>query len=264
MLADERKQRILEVLRRDGRAVAVELSATFAVSEDTIRRDLRELAVAGELKRVHGGALPITRAATLPLATRRQEGLDEKGVLARAAARLIAPGQVIILDGGSTNLLLAQALPLALTGTVVTNSPEVAMALSGHEALEVMLLGGKLVRHAGTVSGPDAVDALRSLRADLCVLGVCSLHPEAGLTCSELDEAPVKRAMVRAAGELMVLTTADKLDAVATHRVASVADLGRLITTDLAREVRTRVYARLGAEVLRVAMPHQARGRGDQ
>ena len=250
MLADERKQQILEVLRRDGRVVAVELSTAFEVSEDTIRRDLRELAADGQLKRVHGGALPAVRSVGLPLAARRHEAQDEKGALARAAARLVAPGRVIVLDGGSTNILLAEALPPDLTGTVITNSPGVALALSEHRALEVFLLGGKLVPREGTVAGPEAVDALRNLRADLCVLGVCSLHPEHGLACHALDEAPVKRAMVASAAEVMALATADKLDSVAPHRIAPTSRLGRLVTS--APEARTEPYSALGVEVVRV------------
>ena len=104
------------------------------------------------------------------------------------------------------------------------------------------------------MAGPDAVDALRALRADLCVLGVCCLHPEAGLTCAELDEAPVKRAMVACAGEVIALATADKLDAVAPHLVAHAAELGTLVTSDAAPAARTAPYARLGVEVVRVAV----------
>src|SRR5262245_29045505 len=106
MLSAERRQYILETLRRDGRIHATELSATLNVSEDTIRRDLRELAEAGLLQRVHGGALPSSPAAA-SYAVRQQQAPSAKAAIAQAAAGLVRSGQVILLDGGTTTLQVA-------------------------------------------------------------------------------------------------------------------------------------------------------------
>jgi DeoR/GlpR family transcriptional regulator of sugar metabolism len=252
VLTDERKSRILERLRSEGRVLSNVLADEFRVSEDTVRRDLRELAGEGLLKRVHGGALPLSRAAAFSMAEREREPSAEKRTLAAAAARMVESGQTILVDGGSTNLLLARALPRDLSATVVTSSPAVALALAEHAGVEVILPGGRLVRRAGTIAGPDAVDAIRAVKADLCFLGVCSLDPEVGITCGEREETFVKRAMISAAGEVIALATADKLDAVAAHVVAPVAELTRLVLAETVLEPRTRRYAERGVEIVRV------------
>src|SRR3954447_25081052 len=124
MLTIQRKQLLLERLRADGRIVAKELSAELALSEDTIRRDLRELAAEGLLQRVHGGALPASPTVA-DLAARRNMATEEKGRLGRRAATLVSRGQRIFIDGGTTNLELVRNLPLALPITVVTHSPTI-------------------------------------------------------------------------------------------------------------------------------------------
>lgn len=254
MLSEERKQLIVRRVHAEGRVLVAALSAELGVSEDTIRRDLRELAAEGLVQRVHGGALPRSPAAGLDVAARAGQATEEKRALAAAAAGLVAPGQTVVIDGGSSNLLVAEALPADLAATVVTNSPAVALALLRCPRLEVALLGGKLVRRAGTVAGPDTVDGLRALRADLCLLGVCCVDAELGVTCAELDEVHVKRAMVECAAEVVALATADKLDSAAAHVVAPVSALTRLLVTEGLQEERMSRYAGLGPELVRVPL----------
>jgi len=122
MLTAERRQAILARVERDGRVVASELVTSLGVSEDTVRRDLRELAEQGLLQRVHGGALasaPVTSSFT----QRLEVSHEEKAALAEAALPLLVGARVIVLDGGTTTLELARRLPLLYDGTVVTNSP---------------------------------------------------------------------------------------------------------------------------------------------
>ena len=118
---------------------------------------------------------------------------------------------MIVLDGGTTSLELARRLPPQRDCTVLTNSPPVAAALAEHPAVEVILIGGRLLKEAQVTVGAEAIDALRHVRADACVLGICSLHPELGVTTLEHDEAHVKRAMVESSAEVIALATADKL-----------------------------------------------------
>jgi len=147
MLTRQRKQHILSVLQRDGNVVAKSLSEELALSEDTIRRDLRELAAEGLLQRVHGGALPVARAEA-DFAGRLQLATAEKVAIGRAAARLVRPGQVVLIDGGTTAVQMARHLPASLQATVVTHSPSVAVELAGHAGIEVVLIGGRLFRHS--------------------------------------------------------------------------------------------------------------------
>ncbi len=139
MLTAERRRSIIHTLQRDGKVLASELSRALHVSEDTIRRDLRELASAGALQRVHGGALPRS-PATASFTERQQQVSGAKVAIARAAVGLIRQDQVIILDGGTTPLQVAQHLPSDLRATVITHSPPIALALAEHPLIEVILI----------------------------------------------------------------------------------------------------------------------------
>jgi DeoR/GlpR family transcriptional regulator of sugar metabolism len=229
MLTEERRRTILERLEQDGKVVAAELVDLLDVSEDTVRRDLRELSAQGLLHRVHGGALP----SPPPLggfAERLALAPERKAALAEAALPLLEGADVIILDGGTTAAELARRLPRERACTVLTNAPPVAIALASHPRVEVVLLGGRLLKREQVTVGAATVDALRRVRADVAVLGVCSLHPEAGVTALEREEAEVDRAMVDAAGEVVALATADKLGTVSPWLVADLADVTHVVT----------------------------------
>jgi DeoR/GlpR family transcriptional regulator of sugar metabolism len=229
MLTALRKGLLLDRLARDGRLVASDLAAELLVSEDTIRRDLRDLATEGLLLRVHGGALPLAQTHQ-PLARRMGVATEAKARLGRAAAGLIQAGQVVILDGGTTHLALVDALPRDLDCTVVTHSPGLAAALEAHWRIQVILLGGRLFRHSMVALGAATVAGYSGLRADLCFLGVTGVAPEAGLTTGDAEEAAVKQIMLRAAAEVVVLATPDKLGAASPWSIASLSRLSRLVT----------------------------------
>jgi DeoR/GlpR family transcriptional regulator of sugar metabolism len=247
VLTAERRQAILLRLERDGKVVASELVGSLGVSEDTVRRDLRELAAHGLVQRVHGGALPPaprggdfdTRLAIAP---------EAKAHLAEAALPLLDGARVLLLDGGTTALELARRLP-DRDWTVLTNSPPVAGALAAHPRAEVVLIGGRLLKQSQVTVGAAAVDALRQVRADVCVLGICSLHPDLGVTALDHDEAHVKRAMVAASAEVLALATADKLHTASPWLVAALADVTHLVT-DAGPEL-TGPYAAAGVGVVR-------------
>src|ERR1700726_1553659 len=158
MLTQQRKSHILEVLRRDGQVVAKKLSAALSVSEDTIRRDLREMAQEGLLQRVHGGALP-SSPAIADFAGRELIAADGKVAIGRAAAKLIQPGQVVMLDGGTTARQVARHIPLDLKATIVTHSPTIATELFNHPNVEVLLIGGRLFKHSVVAVGAVAIQA---------------------------------------------------------------------------------------------------------
>ena len=248
MLTAERRQVILERLERDGKVVASELVASLGVSDDTVRRDLRELAAGGHVQRVHGGALPPPPAAA-NFTQRLHVAPEAKAHLAEAALPLLESAKVIVLDGGTTALELARRLPHHRDCTVLTNSPPVAAALAAHPRAEIVLIGGRLLKEPQVTVGAAAVDALRQVRADVCVLGICSLHPELGVTTTHHDEAHVKRAMVEASAEVIALATADKLRTASPWFVAPLADLTYLVTD--ADDDLTAGYTEAGVSVVR-------------
>lgn len=229
MLSVERREAILERLASDGKVVAVELSEALEVSPDTIRRDLQELADAGLLRRVHGGALPPAIGAR-PYAERRRQEPAAKAAIARATTRLLRQGQVILLDAGTTTLEVARHLPPDLRATVVTNSPPIAVALADHPSVDVTLLGGRLDKGARATVGAATIEALEAVRADLLVLGVCSLHPDIGITVSDLEESYVKKAMIAGAAEVVAVSSAAKLGSAGPFVVGPITELTHLVT----------------------------------
>jgi DeoR/GlpR family transcriptional regulator of sugar metabolism len=248
VLTAERRREILSRLERDGKVVASELVASLGVSEDTVRRDLRELAAGGLVQRVHGGALPPPPPGG-SFDQRLHVAPETKAHLAEAALPLLEGADVLLLDGGTTALELARRLPRERECTVLTNAPPVAAALAQHPRAVVVLIGGRLLKDAQVTVGAAAVDALRQVRADACVLGICSLHPELGVTATDHDEAHVKRAMVQVSAEVIALATADKLRAISPWFVAPLSDVSYLVT-DAGDDI-TAGYAARGVSVVR-------------
>jgi DeoR/GlpR family transcriptional regulator of sugar metabolism len=250
MLTDQRKTAILTALRRDGQVLAKQLSETFGVSEDTIRRDLRELAAEGKLQRVHGGALPAS-AADADYARRVPLESDGKRALAQAAARLIEDGQVVILDGGTTAVELARQLSPALKATVVTHSPSVAVELVAHPGVEVIVIGGRLFKHSIVTVGAAALEALSAIRADLYFMGVTGVHPRAGLSTGDLEEAYMKRALASHAAETIVLASADKLNAASQYQIGALSLATSIVVERDADAAHVESLVAAGATIVR-------------
>ena len=124
--------------------------------------------------------------------SRQQIDMESKIGIARAAADMIRDGQVVLIDGGTTNLRIASYLSRERSATIVTNSPPLALALADHPKLSVLMLGGNFLKEARVATGIETIRRVESIRADLCFLGMCSLHPEVGITVGDREEAYVK------------------------------------------------------------------------
>lgn len=227
-LPEERQQRILQRLQAHGRVVAAELAQAFSVSEDSIRRDLRELAAQGLCRRIYGGAL-LPTPAPAPLAQRQEQDADRKRRLARAALPLIRAGQTLILDAGSTNSAIADALPAGLDLSVITNAPDIACRLADRTDVEVLLIGGRVDRRIGAAIGAQALEQLRRMRADLCFPGTCAIDIDSGVWGNDAEESLFKRAMIECSGETAVAVMNEKFGADARHRFAAVSQIDHLI-----------------------------------
>jgi len=225
---EERQKFILERLEANGRFSTSELSERFQISEDTARRDLREMAAAGLVQRVHGGALPVSPAG-LPFVNRYRIASEEKVRLARRAGELIAPGHLVLIDGGTTNLELARQLPRDLSATIVTNSPRIAVETSEHPLLEVILLGGTFDKRSQMTLGAHVLGELALIKADLCFLGVHGIHLDLGLTTAGFDEASIKRAMMTASAEVCAIITENKFGTAAAHKFGDITELDYIV-----------------------------------
>jgi DeoR/GlpR family transcriptional regulator of sugar metabolism len=245
-----RRQKILLILERDGKVMASELSQHFAVSEDTIRRDLAELSTAGLVQRVHGGALPRPKDTGKDFLTRVDETDEVKTQLARLAVRHVQDGQIVVFDSGSTTLQIARSLPSDISITAVTASPMIAIALAEYKGIKVILAGGQLNPATMSSSGHETLRLIESIKADLLFTGVCAIHPEVGISSLHFDEVPVKQAMLASASHVVAVTTADKLGAVEPFVVAPCSRVHTLITERHMASGSVDDYQRLGIEVV--------------
>lgn len=210
MLTQERKSYLLDVLKRQGKIEAKAVAAELRLSDDTIRRDLRELASAGKLQRVHGGALPKS-PADADLAARQSIASKSKQEIGKTAAGLIKPDQVVIIDGGTTAMQLIRNLPVNQSNTVVTHSPTIAVALSSYTSITVIMIGGTLFRHSMVNVGAATVEAASHIRADTFFMGVTGVDVKGGLSTGDLEEAHVKKALGLRAADTIVLASSEKL-----------------------------------------------------
>ena len=249
MLTAERRRFILAQLDLEEKVVAADLSRELAVSQDTIRRDLRELAAAGKLQRVHGGALPPT-TTPLDYRSRERRAPEEKGAIARRAARMIQDDQVVFFDAGTTTLEVARYLSTSLRARIVTNSPPVAVALAERSGVEVSLIGGQLDRNLLATGGSVAIDGLRSVRADVCVLGTCSLHPELGVSVLDPEDAYRKRLMVERSAEIILVADQQKLGTSAPFLVCPLEEITHLVTDARSDDESLRAYGAQGIEIV--------------
>jgi DeoR/GlpR family transcriptional regulator of sugar metabolism len=250
MLTAQRKKLILNRLAAEGQIVAKDLAQELGTSEDTIRRDLRELAQDGKLQRVHGGALPAS-AAVGDLKVREQVSPRDKSELGRAGASMIRPNQVVILDGGTTALQVASHLAPDLRATIVTHSPTVAVEAAKHQYVDIIMLGGRLFRHSMVNVGAAVIDAASRLRADIYFMGVTGVHPDAGLSTGDAEEAAVKRALHERAAETIVLASAEKLMAASPFLVTSLSEISLLMVPPRTQDRVVRAFRAGGTKVER-------------
>lgn len=231
MLKEERQQEILALIAEEQKVIASDLSLRFDVSEDTIRRDLKELDQKGLVRRVHSGALKIGPPVT-EFSYRKNVANDLKENLAKKAFPFIKENSVIIIDGGTTNLQFALHLPLDFRCTIITNSPPIAVALEHHLNIEIIMLGGILYKESMVNLGIETVQSLELLRADTYIMGIHNIDPQMGISVPTITEAQVKRIMAQVATETIGLATADKLGTVSKNIVGPAEALTYLITQD--------------------------------
>jgi DeoR/GlpR family transcriptional regulator of sugar metabolism len=228
-LTPERKEHLLATLAEYGKVLAKDAAKQLGVSEDTIRRDLRELAAAGLCRRVYGGALPIP-AAQVVYDDRIDLNSVGKTRVARAAVDLIQPGMTLVLDGGTTALHVARALPADLDATIVTHSPTVAVELLAKPRIDTVLIGGRVFRHSAVASGAATVEAATRVNADMFLLGVTGVNVDFGLTTGDADEAVVKRTFAERSAETFVLASSEKIGAASAFQVLPLRAVSGVIT----------------------------------
>lgn len=256
-ITEKRRSAIVDELRPHGMVKVSELSKSFCVSEVSIRRDMRYLEAIGVLKRVHGGAIAVAnRPFAQPPMTDTDPRTEQKRRIGRAAAAMVAPGDRLILDSGTTTLQAATHLPNELLSagslTVITASLPIVRQLGIHKGLHLIVLGGIYVPDYELMVGPQTIETLKGLHADKMFLGTDGLTLSQGLTTANVLEAEVDRAMVRAATEVIVVADSSKIGGIGLATIMPLSGIHKLITdTDAPADFVDRLR-QLGIEVILV------------
>ncbi|HET6175226.1 MAG TPA: DeoR/GlpR family DNA-binding transcription regulator [Gaiellales bacterium] len=252
MDGSQRLSELVDVLRRDGRVEVATAAAEFGTAELTIRRDLDVLVARGVARRVRGGAVNLLmRGEELPFAMREIEAVDSKRRIAAAVAELIADGEAVGLDSGTTVVETARAL----TGhrlTVMPLSLHATMALAGSASVRLMLPGGEVRPGELAMVGPLALAGIAALRFDTVVLGCCGVSPEGNVMAHDLGDASVKQALLASARRSILAVDGAKFSRAAMAVVCELAAIDVVVTDDQAPESAVRALEAAGVHVHRV------------
>jgi DeoR family transcriptional regulator, fructose operon transcriptional repressor len=255
----DRQKRIAAVVRERGVVRASELVSLFGVTDETIRRDLAHLAEVGTLRRLHGGAVAEQLRDEPSFDRRHGQHRAEKLMIARAAAAYVTDGSTIIVDSGSTTVHLAHQLRERRDLVVVTNAVTNAVELMGNPNVTVVQVGGVVRPTSFGSVGEMAVANLNELRVDQVYLAMSGISIDGGLTDSTFEEAAVKRAMIAAASEVILLVDSSKFGHDFMVRVAPIEAVSRIIT-DPGIDPKMRAHLRdIGVELV-IASPEAALG----
>ncbi|BDA86247.1 DeoR family transcriptional regulator [Aureimonas sp. SA4125] len=250
LLTSERQAKIRALLEAEGRVLAAPLAKRFHVSEDTVRRDLRDLAQAGLCRRVYGGAVPL--APSEGSLTRRQNiAPARKAALARAVTAMIDPGTLLFIDAGSTNLAVADALAENAGLTVVTNAPLIACALLERPGIETILIGGRVDAVTGACFGPKALADAQRFRPDVLILGACGIDADEGVTGHVFEECELKAALASRSRRIFVAAANDKIGTAAPYTVIPTDRISALFVESDCDLVAVAAMEALGVAVMR-------------
>ena len=229
MKKKERQQKIVDEVSINRKVSSNYLSEKLGVSEDTIRRDIIELDNRGMLTRVHGGAISTIQK----LYHYNEDSIsnrENKVRIAQKAISLIKNGMVIIMSGGTTNLMLAKLLPKDIKATIYTYSLPIAMQLTEHPLIETIFIGGKIHRSSMVTTGIDVIQYLSNIRANICFMGVSALNLDQGITDEGYEVSLVKKAMINASEQIIYLATSNKLDQRLNFDVCSLTEIDTVVT----------------------------------
>jgi DeoR/GlpR family transcriptional regulator of sugar metabolism len=238
VLRERRQQAILEELERSGSVTVAALSRSLEVSDMTVRRDLEELSARNLLRKVHGGAVPVPKAAAEPHFVQKQKlHRAEKRAIARAALEFVKDGDTVAFSAGTTTWQIAEALTRDRSSlTFITNSTNIALTLQENGWENIVLSGGMFRTPSDALVGPFADRTLRTLNADVLFLGVHGIHPDAGLTTPNVAEAETDGRLVEAAQKVVVVADHSKVGVVALAKIAPLSKVDVFVTSAAADE----------------------------
>jgi len=249
MLKKERQAFILHQVNLHNRVLSTDLSLHMKVSDDTIRRDLQELAEAGKIIKVHGGALSSSFHHN-PSTPEDIYSYDKKKIIAQKANKLLRNGMFILSSGGTTIMELARSLSPDLHATFLSCSVPAVLEYSNHPKCEVIMIGDKVSKNSKFSAGPEAISRIRQLNCDLCFMGINALDIRHGITDNDWDVVQVKKAMIESSQKLVCLTIAEKINTRQPIEVCEATKIDLLITERSPDDELLLPYRKAGITVL--------------
>ncbi|MEN9685225.1 MAG: hypothetical protein RLZZ28_1011 [Bacteroidota bacterium] len=228
MLKKERQAYILHQVSLHNSVLSADLSNSINVSEDTIRRDLNELAETGKVIKVHGGAL--SKSFNSFYLRSDVYNADSKILIAEKAVSLIKDGMFVLTGGGTTIIEMARLLPENLKATFFTGSIPAAFEYAQHPNIEVIFIGDKIAKRSQIAIGGEAITRIKHIKADICFLGTNAIDMEHGITDNDWDVVQVKKAMLESSTQTVVMSISEKLNSYQRIRIGGVDEIDILIT----------------------------------
>ena len=228
MLKKERQEFILHQLNLHNKILCADLSNMMGVSDDTIRRDLQELAQEDKLIKVHGGAL--SKSFHTAFDRKMVYNLEDKHIIAQKTAALVQSGMYILTSGGTSILEFAKSLDPNLNATFFTCSLNAAIEFAHHPSIEVVMIGDKVSKDSMLTTGASAMQTIESIQADLCILGINSLDTQFGLSENDWEVVQIKKAMIKASKKTICIGISEKLNSQQKIKVANLDEIDILIT----------------------------------
>ncbi|MBC7848439.1 MAG: DeoR/GlpR transcriptional regulator [Chitinophagaceae bacterium] len=249
MLKRERQAYILHQVNLHNKVLSSSLSDEINVSEDTIRRDLQELADEGKIIKVHGGALSQS-FNYINYPSNKIYSYTHKNSIAQKVVNLIKDGMFILTTGGTTIIELARILPPQLKATFISGSIPAVLEYLHHPNIDVILIGDKISKASKITVGGDAIARIRQIKADLCILGVNSIDVKHGITDNDWDVVQIKKAMIESAQKTVCMTISEKINSFQPIQVCQINEINTLVTELSPDEPVLQPYRDAGIEVL--------------
>lgn len=249
MLKKERQAYILHQVNLHNKVLSSSLCTEIMVSEDTIRRDLQELADEGKIIKVHGGALsPSFNHVYFP--TNGVYSQNQKKNIAQKAISLISDGMFVLTSGGTTIIEMARLLPHHLKATFISGSIPAILEYMHHPNIDVILIGDKISKNSKITVGSQAIARIREMKADICFLGTNAIDLEQGITDNDWDVVQLKKAMIESSRKVVCLSIAEKVNTVQPIKVCGLDDIDMLVTELEPANPILQPYAKAGVRVM--------------
>ena len=249
MLKKERQAYILHQVNLHNKVLSSSLSTDINVSEDTIRRDLMELASEGKVIKVHGGALS-SSFSKVDYPTNEVYSLNQKKRIAQKAISLIGNGMFVLTSGGTTILEMARMLPHQLKATFISGSIAAILEYINHPNIEVIIIGDKISKSSKITVGSEAIAKIRQMKPDLCFLGTNAIDLKHGITDGDWEVVQLKRAMIESSQRVIGLSIAEKLNTIQPIHICEATKIDTLITELSADDPLLKPYADAGIKIL--------------